>query len=361
MKNYFAITKLILCVLSLFTFFVVIGCSDNPMGTETVQTPTTPDLTATPGLKVYGSITFSNNSSENCAIILTNKGTDESPKTVNETTGFSFNGLSEGYYSLEIPQTANYYSTVHHFYLTENKELTIRRVAKNGSATSFVNLYGKVLDVTSNLSVPYTSVTAVNETTNQTTEGITIVDGSFYFLGLASGTYQVTFKNGAFNALTKSLSILDNKITFEGIPDINVSSPTAFNDVSNNALSGYNLGNILIVPKVTLTGFLVGKLTDINGAPIATTAQLALLYDNDINDELRPTVISYFSLTNPNGYFLAKNLPRGFYAIVYRSHILTATTDSAGDIKGYVITSGGIMNTFLEVIPGQVINLPTVE
>ena len=176
----------------------------------------------------------------------------------------------------------------------------------------FVNLYGKVLDATTNLSVPYTSVTAVNEITTQTTEGITIDDGSFYFLALASGSYRVTFKNGAFNAITKSLSILDNKIAFEGIPDINVSSPTAFNDVSNNALSGYNLGNILIAPKVTLTGFLVGKLTDINGAPIATTAQLALLYDNDVNDELRPTVISYFSLTNPNGYFWQRTCREAF-------------------------------------------------
>lgn len=363
MKNKFAISKIMLSFLCILGLFYVIGCSDNPMGSETEEgTDTaTPELNVSTGLRVYGSITFSDNGTESCNLTLTKKGSEETPKTTVDSTGFSFNGLSEGYYSLEIAETDNYYPTVHHFYLTENKELTIRRVAKTTSTASFINLYGKVLDATTNFSVPYTTVTAVNETTNQTIEAITIVDGSFYFLGLASGTYEITFKNGAFNTITKSLSILDNKITFEGVPDINISASTTFKDVSNNTLNGYNLEDILITPKVTLTGSLVGKLMDINGDPIATNVQLALLFDNKIDDELRPTVISYFNLSNPNGYFLAKNLPQGYYAIVYKTHILTPTLDSAGDIKGYVITAGGIMNTFLEVIPGQVTILPTVD
>lgn len=360
-KTTLPLLSTLLMAFLIFTIFAT-GCSDNPVA------PSADDQTnqgnqppvASGSIKLYGSIAYSlATDAEAQTITLTNRGTNET-QAVTSANSYFFDGLSEGYYSLEIAESTKNYANSHYFYLEANLELNLFRVSKSNTANTTINLFGTVNEAAHESSVHYATVTAKNTTTNAEYNATTINDGSFYFLGLASGTYELTFKAASYANVTKTLNILDNKIVYQS-KNIDLSDTAGFNDVSGNALTGYNLGKNNLSPSILTTGTLMGMLTDSNGDPIVAGTPLVLLYDDNLGDQRRPTKIYDFKMKSNNGYFTASSLPPGYYAVAHKTYTLTEVKNSLGDIVGYAITSGGVMNTFLKVDSGKVTTLPKVE
>ncbi len=353
------ISQLFLATILIAALFTTIGCSDNPVASDPQELPQIPTEDGDTYV-LDGSITYSNVSDETTAsIVLTNRGTGETLEA-KEKVHYAFTDLPKGYYSLEIAESTEVYATSHYFYLDENLTLDLFRVSKSSATSPSINFFGTVNEAAHHTSIQYATVTAKNTITNNIYNATTINDGSFYFLGMASGTYEVTFNAPSYTPLTKTLSILDDKIVYQ-TQDISLTSTANFTDVTGNALVGYNLNNNILGPSFLPTGTLMGRLISSNGSPIPVGTPLVLLYDDDLTDQRKPTKLYDFIMQDSQGHFTASSLPSGFYAVAHKSYNLTPTKNSMGDIIGYDITAGGVMNTFLKVEIGKVTTLPKVE
>lgn len=229
-----------------------------------------------------------------------------------------------------------------------------------------VNFVGKVIDAAFAKPIQFVTV-KVKSNSGSTFETTTLFDGSFSLMGLASGTYGISFNKSGFETASRTLVLSDTEIRIGTKKLDSVTDFTAFTDGSNTAQSGYNLGNIIVAPLVAETGGISGILLDNNKNPLVSQA-LDLVYDSNTNDAIRPASIIPNFKTNSLGYFMAKNLPAGFYLVAYPNYQLFPILDGTGNTVGYNFGTGGAINpsvlvtrVWLEVKPGSVTPIPELE
>ncbi|MDN5280811.1 MAG: hypothetical protein PWR01_4776 [Clostridiales bacterium] len=228
-----------------------------------------------------------------------------------------------------------------------------------------VNFFGTVVDAAFAKPIQFVTI-KLQSNSGLTVETSTLFDGTFSLLDLASGTYEISFEKSGFEIASKSLILNDTEIRF-GTKTLVAADFKNFTDGANVTRSGYDLGSIVLAPRLLETGGISGILLDSLKNPLANTS-LDLVYDSNTGDAVPPASIIPNFKTNDLGYFMAKNLPPGFYLVAYPGYQLFPITDGSGNIVGYSFGQGGavdptvlVTRVWLEVKTGSVTPIPELE
>ncbi|NCB40514.1 MAG: carboxypeptidase regulatory-like domain-containing protein, partial [Erysipelotrichia bacterium] len=341
-------------VCCLLAAFALTGCggSNNPSGpaiTTSAIAPAGAAATATGTITITGILidASTNNmitsTEPDIYVTLSLVGTSYSRSIQATSKAYAFTDLPIGYYSIVAEdKNGKFDKTTTFKSLSTSESINIRMMPSISNVIApSLNFYGKVIDASFRSPNMFATVKAISNSGVQI-EATTLYDGTFSFLGISSGTYTITFTSESFETTTREL-VINDRIRF-GTAEISVTNITAFTDGSNTARSGYNLGDVVLAPKIMPTGSIAGILYKADGTPLANT-KLELVYDNDVGDQIPPgSILPTTFETNSLGYFLAINLPAGWYVVAYPGYEanLTPIIDN-GSIKGYNFGAGDLV------------------
>ncbi|MEW6713061.1 MAG: carboxypeptidase regulatory-like domain-containing protein [Candidatus Riflebacteria bacterium] len=289
-----------------------------------------------------------------------------------ENKAFTIFELPAGNYLVEVydaASTAQFYKTSLIKEITGDKvDLTVQLSPVN-PVPGRISFFGKVLDAAFSDPVQFVTI-KVESDSGLTFEVSTLFDGSFSMLDLASGTYNISFTKAGFETASRTLTLINDEIRI-GTNKVNLTTDLKnFTDGDNVTRTGYDLGTIFMAPKILETGGISGILLDSSKVPI-TGVPLDLVYDNNINDGIPPASIIPNFQTNSLGYFLAKNLPQGFYLVAYPGYVTIPIISPSGSIVGYNFGRPAAPNTpdstilvtrvWLEVKSGSITPIPELQ
>jgi hypothetical protein len=367
----------------LLTTAFMVGCGggNNPSG----PTVGTADQTTSTGVlpsTATGSITLTglliNSSTGNLidddsatiyvkASLIGTDYTKEIEATKNQA--FSIFDLPAGNYLIEVEDRA----TTKVFNKTSLiKELTEGKVSLSIQLSPVVpdpgriNFFGTLVDSSFYKPIQFVTI-KVQSNSGLSFETSTLFDGTFSLQDLASGSYKISFEKSGFETASRSLLISEQDIWI-GTKKLDIVNDLKnYTDGSNTPQKGYDLGNIILAPKITETGGISGILLDNSKIPLVNT-ELDLVYDSNTNDAIPPASIIPSFKTNDLGYFLAKNLPAGWYLVAYPGYQLFPILDASGNTVGYNFGKNGspdssvlVTRVWLEVNPGSVTPIPELE
>lgn len=359
----------IACCLILAAFLAGCGGSNNPAGptgTTPSSIPTAGSITATGTVTITGSIidasTNSQVSDAAASIFITVSLIDTTYTKTVQSTGnlaYAFRDLPIGYYMIVAEDRGGKFDKMTMFKsLTVNETINIRLIPTlTNVVTPSLNFHGRVIDTAYRAPIMFTTIKAVSNS-GITIEATTLFDGTYSLLGISSGTYTVTFINDSFETTSRQL-VINDRIRFD-TTEIAVTALTPFIDGSNVSRTGYNLGDVVLAPKIMTTGSLAGILLKADRTPL-TGIPLDLVYDDNTQDETPPGTIIPNWTTNSLGYFMAKNLPTGWYMVAYPGYTLTPII-SGGEIKGYNFGAGQLVtHVWMKVEAGLLTPIPELQ
>lgn len=373
MKNKFSVLKFVLasvtCCLLLAAILSGCGGSNNPSGptggtTNASVTPTT--VTGTVklnGLLIDASTnTLVTDSQANISITVSLIGTSYSvTRPAEQNSAFAFDLPAGNYFIKASDANGRYEPTQIIKELAGTKiDLTLQMVpVPSAIAPVALNFYGKVIESTLSRPVMFSTIIVTNSS-GQSFETSTLYDGSFSLLGLASGTYEISFKKTGFETASRTLVIGEERIRI-GTMEITAANIGNFVDGANIPRSGYNVGNIILAPIWVETGAIAGILLNSvpdPKVPYANT-KFDLVYDDNPKDAIPPQSIIKNFTTNDLGYFFAKNLPAGWYLVATPGYTTTPIFDGSGSIVGYNFGAGQLVfDVWMNVKVGTVTPIP---
>lgn len=347
------------CVL-VTAFLVGCGGGNNPSGpTATTTTPgtitsttgTTPAISSTT-VNLTGTLSnaFTDGQIEDATAHITVKASLLGTAQVYtydalagaQNKAFAFLGLPEGLYRIDVTDANGKFLSEIFFQevVGANTNLNLRLSPATVGTITSKNYYGFVKDAAYEKGIQFVTI-RVRNNSGSTFETTTLINGFFLMRGLASGTYEISFEKTGFETASRTLVIKDDVESRFGTTQI--SPITSSVDISTAALSnGLYTGNavdlkqtVYLAPALLGTGGLSGILKE-NGVLVPDTTNLDLIYDLNTQDEIPPAVIIE-SFNLKNSYFLAKNLPAGFYMVGKspQNWFPKPIFDGNGNIKGY--------------------------
>lgn len=376
MKNKFSVLKFVLasvtCCLLLAAILSGCGSSNNPSGPAGGSADTNASVvptTVTGTVKLNGLLIDSSTNAlvadtlANITVTVSLIGTSYSvSKAAEQNSAFAFFDLPAGNYFIKaIDANGRYETTQIIKELSGTKiDLTLQMVPVPSAVTPVaLNFFGKVIESTLSRPVMFSTVIVTNSS-GQSFETSTLYDGSFSLLGLASGTYQISFKKTGFETASRTLVIGEERIRI-GTSEITAANIGNFIDGANVTRSGYNVGNIILAPIWVETGAIAGILLNSvpdPKVPFANT-KFDLVYDDNPKDAIPPQSIIKNFTTNDLGYFFAKNLPAGWYLVATPGYTTTPILDGGGNIVGYNFGAGELVfDVWMNVKVGTVTPIP---
>ncbi len=303
----------LLLVLSCFALATLLpGCGANPSGPSTsVSTPQTPTA-ASGSAVVYGSVTDletgSQVSGSGFTVSLYLDSTLVSSRSLNNG-GFTFNGLSQGIYTLFVTDSTNTYSS--NFQLVNvstsgqfQTEIKLRRIA-TAVGIRLVNLWGKITS-SDGSGIPFARVTLGTSAFETTT----MIDGSYYLFNVPQSDvpYDLKVTKSGYNDKTQSLIIGAATITLNGAEK---NSQITKTDQTATSRTGYDLGTAVLTGKPTTTAAITGYVKTPKG-DVVPNFTFKLFHRKDLSDTSQITE-QRTVISNAAGYFSETTLPKGYY------------------------------------------------
>jgi len=374
--NKYSVFKFVLasvaCCMIIAAFLTGCGGSNNPAGSSGGTTlPSVVPVTASGTVTLSGKLidastnALVNDSNANITVTVSLIGTSfTTNRAAEQNSAFAFFGLPAGNYFIKASDSSGRFETnqIIKELTGDTVDLALQMVpVRTALSTVSLNFFGKVLESTLKKPVMFSTILVTNSS-GISFETSTLFDGSFSLQGLASGTYEISFRKTGFETASRTLTISDDRIRI-GTKEITATDIGNFADGANVIRSGYNVGEIVLAPIWLETGAIAGILlnSDLNPKVPYANTRFDLVYDDNPKDGVPPASIIKNFTTNDLGYFFAKNLPRGWYLVVTNGYTTTPII-SGTQIVGYNIIppAGGtvVFNVWLEVRPGSVTPIP---
>lgn len=373
--NKYSVFKFVLasvaCCMIIAAFLTGCGGSNNPAGASGGSTLSNKlPSTATGTVDLTGFLNNSvsnapiNDADANITVRLKLFGTDSIISSGSEANNsvFAAYGLTPGWYIISASDSTGRYQNTQKVVKLENpqEQLSLDLIPVPALVTTAsLNFFGQIIDSTPRDPVMFATVILKNRS-GITVETSTLDDGSFFFLGLASGTYDITISKSSFESTTRVLQILDDGDIYFGPKKITTTG--TFKDGANTSRTGYNLGIISLAALWLDTGSIAGILRDAATKAPYANQNFDLIYDDNKGDEVPPASIIKSFTTNNSGYFFAKNLPAGWYLVATPGYTKTPVLNALGNTIGFTIDppAGGVVpfEVWLQVSPGNVTPVP---